>query len=850
MSRKSQYNTNLAPKPHQRISLKTILIVGGMTGTLILASILATQSTAADPPACPFTCDAGEFLLAWNDTGWNGGTGWVDGETGGGADPNNALVTPQVYTNFDGMGNNITATFSGSTPSGGDPGPNIYQPGGNTFGCDGGLRLTGSYSATSIATMPTETIVFDNAIEMDRFYVGGMDQRSPDPDNNAEVSVLLFRNGGVAINPSTFTFTPFDAAHVAYQIDAATSQVFVYGLTDNTDGAMQIDLGGTLVDEIVWSVGIITGTGNAGTPADWGYGGVPSSQWITGFCYAPAPDPCDAAASGNTDTDGDNVSDICDLDDDNDGIPDATELDLSYILITPSDIGLSSIQTQENGTFDVSAILGVDPGSVIFNWTNAYVAATGTGFTVNTTQTSRFTLSGSQSAFVRIIHGGNLGGNSNLGGVGLFDGFISNDLVPYTLLTTLETGYLEQNYGGTYQVITDGTQDGNQANSFVWESGAPASDFSVNTNNTTALNSNFSIRLAVARDTDGDGIPDYLDIDSDNDGIVDNTEAQSTADYITPSGVDTDGDGLDDAYDIDCAPCGGITGVAIVPVNTGGSPAADYQDTDADGDGIPDVIEGHDTNGDGVVDGNDSPTANTGLSGGTTDVDGDGLLDGFDNNTLTFDATNGSLNPNSHPDFQGVTTERDWRENATLPVEWLSFDAILFQGDANITWSTAVELNSDYFQVERSTDGMMYEALSKINAAGTTLDQSDYRFTDPGIGSLGKQRIYYRIKQVDLNGTFDYSNVEQLRVDETGSELSLSVYPSPSTEYATLLMSHNGQVTVRVMNAAGQEVFSQKFNEPAVRQEIQIPVANWSPGVYVVQLADQQRQQRQRLVVR
>src|SRR5690606_4251134 len=49
--------------------------------------------------------------------------------------------------------------------------------------------------------------------------------------------------------------------------------------------------------------------------------------------------------------------------------------------------------------------------------------------------------------------------------------------------------------------------------------------------------------------TDGDGLPDYLDIDADNDGIVDNIESQSTGGYIPPTGMDADGDGLDNAYD-------------------------------------------------------------------------------------------------------------------------------------------------------------------------------------------------------------------------------------------------------------------------------------------------------------
>ena len=78
-----------------------------------------------------------------------------------------------------------------------------------------------------------------------------------------------------------------------------------------------------------------------------------------------------------------------------------------------------------------------------------------------------------------------------------------------------------------------------------------------------------------------------------------------------------------------------------------------------------DGIEGHDTNGDGVVNGSDSPNANTGLSGGSTDSDGDGLLDGFDNNTSDTDPTNGSLTAESHPDVQGGTSEQDWREAST-----------------------------------------------------------------------------------------------------------------------------------------------------------------------------------------
>lgn len=114
-------------------------------------------------------------------------------------------------------------------------------------------------------------------------------------------------------------------------------------------------------------------------------------------------------------------------------------------------------------------------------------------------------------------------------------------------------------------------------------------------------------------DTDLDGLPDYLDIDSDGDGIPDNVEAQTTADYLAPSGVDANDNGMDDAYEGD-----GLIG--IFPVDTDGDSLQDYLDEDSDNDNVPDEIEGHDFNHDGIAD-----VVRIG-----SDQDGDGLDDGFE----------------------------------------------------------------------------------------------------------------------------------------------------------------------------------------------------------------------------
>jgi len=96
-------------------------------------------------------------------------------------------------------------------------------------------------------------------------------------------------------------------------------------------------------------------------------------------------------------------------------------------------------------------------------------------------------------------------------------------------------------------------------------------------------------------DSDNDGIPDYLDIDSDDDGIPDNVEAQTTSGYIAPTGIDANSNGLDDAYE-----AGGNIG--LFPVDTDVDSLPDYLDDDSDNDGVPDNIEAHDYDQNGIAD--------------------------------------------------------------------------------------------------------------------------------------------------------------------------------------------------------------------------------------------------------
>lgn len=161
-----------------------------------------------------------------------------------------------------------------------------------------------------------------------------------------------------------------------------------------------------------------------------------------------------------------------------------------------------------------------------------------------------------------------------------------------------------------------------------------------------------SAALALT-DSDADGtLPNYLDIDSDNDGILDNVEAQASNVYIASVAGDTDSNGLLDIYD----PNNG--GTLITPVDTDTNGSEDYFDTDADGDGVPDVIEGHDANFDGFGDwdaigSNNDITDEVGPPAYGVDSDNDGLYDIFDGDN------GGTAAPTQNSDGAGLADFQD-----------------------------------------------------------------------------------------------------------------------------------------------------------------------------------------------
>ena len=172
-----------------------------------------------------------------------------------------------------------------------------------------------------------------------------------------------------------------------------------------------------------------------------------------------------------------------------------------------------------------------------------------------------------------------------------------------------------------------------------------------------------------------------------------------------------------------------------------------------------------------------------------------------------------------------------------LPVTLLSVSATRIAADVVVNWTTATELNTKAFNIERSFDGVNFTAAGAVQAKGNSTTITRYAFTDAGVAqNTSLKIIYYRIKMYDKDGSFTYSNTVAVKLDKKTAE-AVFIYPNPFVDllFARITAATNGKAEIAVTDASGKTLLRQLQTVQAGTTLVPVTgAASLSAGVYLV----------------
>lgn len=167
-----------------------------------------------------------------------------------------------------------------------------------------------------------------------------------------------------------------------------------------------------------------------------------------------------------------------------------------------------------------------------------------------------------------------------------------------------------------------------------------------------------------------------------------------------------------------------------------------------------------------------------------------------------------------------------------LPVSLIRFNAVRQGPEVAVSWATATELHNAGFEVQRSADGVTFSTLASVAGAGTTQAGRSYTYLD---AAPLRATAYYRLKQVDLDGTATFGPV--VAVQAAGTLATVHAYPNPATDRATLEWDASARPTRWFLtSSAGQVVHQEAFQPEASLSFLSLDLQPYPAGSYVLTL--------------
>lgn len=226
-----------------------------------------------------------------------------------------------------------------------------------------------------------------------------------------------------------------------------------------------------------------------------------------------------------------------------------------------------------------------------------------------------------------------------------------------------------------------------------------------------------------------------------------------------------------------------------------------------------------------TITGSETTTATVrGTQGNTTDD----FTDVTVNSGITSLVITYSNNPNNPSAGNRSFSIGNMNWSGVLPVHFISFSGKKENnGTVKLKWTAEENDNADHYSIERSKNGQLYSEIGQFNAGNS--GRNTYSFTDvnPGAGNS-----FYRIKQTDRNGQFEFSNIVLIK-EGKNSDVAFTVFPNPATERITITTSGNAQIKrIQLYDAGGRMLYESK------NAGNNIDITSLKSGVYWIKAED------------
>lgn len=172
-----------------------------------------------------------------------------------------------------------------------------------------------------------------------------------------------------------------------------------------------------------------------------------------------------------------------------------------------------------------------------------------------------------------------------------------------------------------------------------------------------------------------------------------------------------------------------------------------------------------------------------------------------------------------------------------MPVTLTSFNGKYANGVAQLDWQTTMEMNNDHFELYRSYDGQQFSLVGTVKGAGYSNTIRNYSYSDNMVGS--GQYVYYRLKQVDSDGKFSYSNIVKISI--ANFQAKMEVYPNPFSSQFNVSFSANksADATLIIRNSMGQPVVKKIVKTNQGNNSLTINnIPSLAPGVYYISITN------------